>query len=390
MAIYQYQTPEGENRWKVYINFRSKISPSIRIQRKLNDLKTLKEAEREELRLIRECDRELVEKENKGSSWESLIDKWAYFIERDPSQKVLPLTLTDYVSQLQIHTKHWFRKQASDINKLDVMEVLSSLADTGCSNSHRRKMKMLLNRVFTFGIENSLIKGIDRSPTIGIQLGREESKKPEILTITEIKTLIQAAKQMNHPWYYVWCVALLTGMRTGELYALDWTDVDWLNRQISVTKSYNCRERKVKSTKAKDWRTVPISSQLASVLEELKIITDKTNSVLPRLTEWKRGGQAVELRRFCLGIGITSVKFHTLRACFATQLIRNGIPPIQIQKICGWRDLETMQGYIRLAGIEIDGVTESLQILPDMGILDKAASLFIDNGSPSISAQHSN
>jgi len=56
---------------------------------------------------------------------------------------------------------------------------------------------------------------------------------------------------------------------------------------------------------------------------------------------------------------------NTLRACFATQLIRNGIPPIQIQKICGWKDLKTMQKYIRLAGIEIKGATESLRVLPD-------------------------
>ena len=35
-----------------------------------------------------------------------------------------------------------------------------------------------------------------------------------------------------------------------------------------------------------------------------------------------------------------------------------------VQKICGWRDLKTMQRYIRMAGIEIEGATESLRVLP--------------------------
>jgi integrase len=92
--------------------------------------------------------------------------------------------------------------------------------------------------------------------------------------------------------------------------------------------------------------------------------------------QWDKGLQARELRKFCIGLGIPSVKFHALRACFATQLIRNAVPPIQIQKICGWKDLKTMQRYIRLAGIEISGATEVLKILPDMEIANKAVELF--------------
>jgi len=50
--------------------------------------------------------------------------------------------------------------------------------------------------------------------------------------------------------------------------------------------------------------------------------------------------------------------------------------PIQIQKICGWKDLETMQIYIRLAGIEVQGVTDGLKLLPENEIMGKVFSLF--------------
>ena len=43
-------------------------------------------------------------------------------------------------------------------------------------------------------------------------------------------------------------MALLTGMRGGELYALEWNDVDFENKVIRVTKSFNKRTNEVKST----------------------------------------------------------------------------------------------------------------------------------------------
>ncbi|MBS1982643.1 MAG: tyrosine-type recombinase/integrase [Bdellovibrionales bacterium] len=54
------------------------------------------------------------------------------------------------------------------------------------------------------------------------------------------------------------------------------------------------------------------------------------------------------LRDFCKLHGLLSIKFHTLRACFSTQLLRQGVEAAKVMKICGWKDLKTMQRYIRL------------------------------------------
>ncbi|HLG20668.1 MAG TPA: hypothetical protein VI895_12750, partial [Bdellovibrionota bacterium] len=54
----------------------------------------------------------------------------------------------------------------------------------------------------------------------------------------------------------------------------------------------------------------------------------------------------------------------------------NGVPPIQIQKICGWKDLKTMQRYVRLAAIETKGATEGLKVLPAQEVAAKVVHLF--------------
>ncbi len=63
-------------------------------------------------------------------------------------------------------------------------------------------------------------------------------------------------------------------------------------------------------------------------------------------------------------------------ACFATQLLRDNIAPVVVMKICGWKDLKTMQRYVRLAGIEIEGATEKLKILPPKDVMGRVVELF--------------
>jgi integrase len=180
-----------------------------------------------------------------------------------------------------------------------------------------------------------------------------------ILSLAEIQNLLESAKSMNHEWYYVWAMALNTGMRSGELYSLEWKDIDWDNKLITVSKSYNKRLNIVKSTKAGYWRKVPFNSDTESMLKELRVMAEGDH-VLPRINKWRRGEAAKVLREFCEGIGINSVSFHSLRACFATHLLNSGVTSPVVKKICGWTEEKVMNRYIRLAGIDVAGATEGL------------------------------
>lgn len=371
MAVTSY-LKNTETLWKVSVSVRSEKDPSIRVQKAKFNFKTEREAQREESKLLRECERSVLIKETKGSSWQVVLESW----ETSLDEKLSATTKTDYVSVAYKYTSSWLQRPASSITTLEVKELLQRLKAEGRTYGYVKLIKNLLGRIFNYGIEKRLIRDLDRSPTFGIQLGKQEEKTPEILTLAEIRKLLSAAKVMQHPWYHHWALALLTGMRSGELYALLWTDIDWENSTITVSKSFNNRFDVIKSTKAGYWRTVPISAELMTLLKEIKLQAGDRAHVLYRHTLWTKGMQARELRQFCIGLNLPSVRFHALRACFATQLIRNGVPPIQIQKICGWRDLKTMQRYIRMAGIEVTGATEVLKVLPEPEVMAKVVNLF--------------
>ena len=172
-------------------------------------------------------------------------------------------------------------------------------------------------------------------------------------------------------------MALLTGMRNSELYALTWNDVDFEKKLIRVSKSYNIKEREIKSTKAGYWRNVPISDELNNLLVGLKSETGDTENVLPRINMWMRGCQSRVLRCFLKQADLTSVRFHALRACWTTQLLGDGVEVSKVMKIGGWRDMKTMQIYLRLAGVDERGATDSLRFLPsDDAVMGRVVELF--------------
>jgi integrase len=345
---------DGKVLYKVRVYVRSKESPDLRVTKQEGGFMTAIEAKKHEATLRKECERELHQTEARGVLWGDLLGEWH---EHALQTKVATgarskLNQDDYFGSMRKWLGRFSNRPASDLNAFVIAEVFESMKKEGLCFGHRKKLKQTIKSVFDFGIQSGRLKNLQRSPTFDIVLGKDSESKPEILTINEIQKLIENAFSSDHKWKRVWATALLTGMRSGELYALGWTDVDFENRVINVNKSHNCRLKTIKSTKAGYWRHVPISEDLESVLREQFAITNGSPHVFARCNDWQRGLQAKVLRSFCFIHGLPSIKFHTLRACFATQMLRLGVEPATVMKICGWKELKTMQHYVRLAGCD--------------------------------------
>lgn len=354
----------GKRTFDVYVCIASKFNPQIRVQRRKTKIETKSAALKIERELYQECGKALHLEENKGHSWGSIVNQWYRYESSNHLSLVGKDTLDDYFNSLKIWTKDFWDKPAYQLSKADIKNVLAKLEEANRSKSYQAKVKQTIGKVFNWGMDEGKIKNVSINPTQGIQVNRKAEKNPEILNLSEIRKFLEAARDMEHPWYPIWAMAILSGCRNGELYALVWDDINFEKEYIRVSKSYNTRQRATKCTKAGYWRNVPMNSDLKSLLLKLKNESEGRCEVLPRMYGWEKGNQAKELRTFLDGIGLRSVKFHTLRACFATLLLQQSVAPATVMKICGWRDLDTMARYIRLAAIDEAGATDSLQVLP--------------------------
>ncbi|MFM6928680.1 MAG: tyrosine-type recombinase/integrase [Bdellovibrio sp.] len=371
MGIKEKVGLDGAKTYEVSVHIRSTVNRRHRAQKKKVGIKTLKEALAVEKDLIRECSIEVAKLEGSGLPWADLLEKYELVHRKGGIgvKKVQTSTIWETVATLRRFTSSWENKVCTQINAGDVRKVLQEMLEQGYSRSRLRAVKSAINTIFRWGIEDGAIIGIRNSPAADILLGRyHDDKPPQILSLPEIQKLLDSAKEMEHPWYPVWFMALHTGMRSGELYALEWNDIDFETKMITCSKSYNGRMKIIKSTKAGYWRKIPMNKEIETKLIELRAKGDHDGvHVLPRINKWKRGEAANVLREFCDAIGIHSVNFHALRACFATHLLNAGVSSPIVKKICGWTDEKVMSRYIRLAGIDVRGATEGLNfVLPEI------------------------
>lgn len=403
MSIKEYEE-NGKKYWQVYVDVRSRKDRRIRVQKRLVGIESQAEAIAEEKRLGRVLTERLVKLESKGLKWRDIIDRWERYQELFPSKRYAKTTVEDYVSLLRNWTMPWLNLVAADLNRGDARAVIRLAQAEGKSGAFCKHLKNTINLIFKWGIDEKLICGVQTTPVQGLDIEVErEEKFPEILSIDQVRALLQLAKEQQHPWYPIWVMALYTGCRSGELQALRRCDVDLIDRDaaikaeqlppekrhyglIRIRRNWNSRMKELGPTKAGYWRTVPVSSVMYwFLIKELKVETMASDApLLPQFTDWKLGIQAVILRGFCEANGLPSIKFHTLRACFATHLISTGAPPTIVMKICGWKDLKTMQRYVRLAGVDECGATELLpKLIPspsDEDLAEKVVSMFGERG----------
>lgn len=369
------QIVKGKKLLVVSVSVSCREAPGGKIQRRKrydNILLGSAKANSIEKELQREIEREKARRENEGTNWETLLAMYEVYASDELAENrwcQSKQTFHEAMSALRSWTKLWFRESAASLTAPDVTKLFHQMRAQGSSDSTIGKLRGDIRKVYEFGMLFDHVRGIRHSPTTGVTIKSRRRMRTEILRDDEIKRLLSCATTYEPAWYPIYAFAVYTGCRNGELYALKWSDIDFQERMITIQRSYNKKFNEEKCTKTGEWRKVSICEPLWEIVQELKKVHDHDLSrgacknpgyVLPRPGLWTNGEQARKLREFCQEIGITPICFHTLRACFATELLKRGVDVPSVMRAGGWKSLKTMMHYLRLSGVNDKGITDPL------------------------------
>jgi integrase len=91
----------------------------------------------------------------------------------------------------------------------------------------------LINCILHHALEDAVANGfIFRNPVREIPKLRQPYHEQRVLRIDQVKEFLQVCRGTR--WEAIFCLAITTGMRVGELLGLRWMDIDWERGQLQV------------------------------------------------------------------------------------------------------------------------------------------------------------
>jgi integrase len=189
---------------------------------------------------------------------------------------------------------------------------------------------------------------IERVPEI--EMLRVGKQSFDFLSFEETDHFLAAAREHEPSWHAYAVVSLRTGLRVGEMLALDWKDhVRLAQRQLRVELSYT-RTGGFGSTKSDKARDIPLTWDAVEALEEQR------ERVKGRLVFPGEDGEVNSLRSVGHFIGkiakhakLRHVHPHMLRHTFASHAMMRGIPLRALQEWLGHSSIDMTMRYAHLS-----------------------------------------
>lgn len=244
-----------------------------------------------------------------------------------------------------------------EIQKITERDVKSFLIYiTKYSNSVIGKIYGLVNNTFKIAIRRNLITDnfLDNKIEFSKPLSNHRDKKVRGFTVEEQKRFIDVLLHNPVKYKYQFLLSMFTGMRMGEINALDKdNDIDFVNKIIHVrrTLTRNKEDKTIMGdyTKTKNGvRDIVMDDQVEFLLKEYlttDFIQNDHNLLFynPKYIYYSTSQLNMVFKRICEKYNIIgyNVNQHQLRHTFATRCIEAGMPANVLSKIMGHADIRT-------------------------------------------------
>lgn len=203
----------------------------------------------------------------------------------------------------------------------------------------------VIRQVFNSGINAG--KFLNTNPASKVKRIKKDNRRIRFLSKEEIQELLDTLALMtNSPLHDICLLSLDTGLRANEIFSLEWMDVNFETKTLSIRdpkgiiNRYANMTNKVYEMLIQRKNTVAVSSYVFTNTkgEKIKEISNQFDRVVAKLGF---NDNITDTRN--------KVVFHTLRHTFASRLAMGGVDVYTIKELMGHSDIKMTMRYMHLA-----------------------------------------
>ena len=304
------------------------------------------------------------------------VDSWFQVCKEEyATNSMRENTLAHVNSMYQYHIKPEIgHMKMQDVRTEHIQMMLNKMKKQEYSSDFMKRVRNVVSQMLKQAYRNDMIM---RNPVENAVTPSGKAKKEHrVLTEQEQILFLEYVKESEYELIFV--LGFSTGMRIGEIQALQWKNIDFKKLEISVEgtlikvdgKEYRKGPAKTKNS----IRTIPLLPEVAKRLKEHKkqqleyrmmlgaewqqvkgledllfctaigrplsrsVLYNAINRIIEQINHDERVRAKVESRKPVVFEHFSS---HTMRHTFATRALEKGIPPKVVQELLGHSTIKT-------------------------------------------------